>query len=92
MFKFKYNYINYNIRNGIDIGKNIGELFKIHPELSKKNSIPIPMEAGSCSFHNGYTAHGAGANMTPKIRRAMTCGFMPEGSKFNGIQNSFKSD
>jgi hypothetical protein len=45
------------------------------------------MKAGSCSFHNGLSIHGAGANMTPYPRRAMTCGFMPDGAKFNGIQN-----
>ena len=45
------------------------------------------MKAGSCSFHNGLLAHGAGANMTSGWRRAMTCAFMPYGSTFNGIQN-----
>ena len=45
------------------------------------------MRAGSCSFHNGLTMHGAGANMTPGSRRAMTCAFMPDGSTFNGVQN-----
>jgi ectoine hydroxylase-related dioxygenase (phytanoyl-CoA dioxygenase family) len=45
------------------------------------------MKAGSCSFHNGLTIHGAHANMTPGYRRAMTCAYMPAGSTFNGIQN-----
>ena len=72
---------------GGPIGKNIGELFDIYPQLSKINSIPAPMKAGSCSFHNGLLAHGAGSNMTPSWRRAMTCGFMPDGSTFNGTQN-----
>jgi ectoine hydroxylase-related dioxygenase (phytanoyl-CoA dioxygenase family) len=45
------------------------------------------MKAGSCSFHNGLTIHGAGPNMTPRWRRAMTCGFMPIGSTFNGQRN-----
>ena len=72
---------------GGPIGENIGELFDIYPQLSKINSIPAPMKAGSCSFHNGLLAHGAGANMTPSWRRAMTCGFMPDGSTFNGTQN-----
>ena len=31
--------------------------------------------------------HGASANMTPGSRRAMTCGFMPDGSTFNGARN-----
>ena len=50
-------------------------------------SAPAEMKAGSCSFHNGLIAHGAGANMTPGWRRAMTCGFMPDGCTFNGKQN-----
>lgn len=41
----------------------------------------------SCSFHNALTAHGAGANMTPGFRRAMTCAYMPDGSTFNGQRN-----
>jgi len=45
------------------------------------------MKAGSCSFHNGLTIHGAHANMTPGSRRAMTCAYMPDGNTFNGIQN-----
>lgn len=45
------------------------------------------MKAGSASFRNGLCIHGAGANMTPGVRRAMTCAYMPDGSTFNGIQN-----
>ena len=45
------------------------------------------MTAGSCSFHSGLTVHGAGANMTNGLRRAMTCAFMPDGAVFNGQQN-----
>jgi ectoine hydroxylase-related dioxygenase (phytanoyl-CoA dioxygenase family) len=45
------------------------------------------MKAGSCSWHNGLLAHGAGANMTPGQRRAMTCAYMPDGSTFNGQRN-----
>ena len=45
------------------------------------------MKAGSCSFHNGLTIHGAHANMTSGYRRAMTCAYMPDGNIYNGIQN-----
>ena len=37
-------------------------------------------------------AHGAGANITPFPRRAMTCGYMPDGSTFNGIKNVLRDD
>lgn len=69
------------------IGANMNALFKVYPQWSKIKSVAAPMKAGQCSFHNGLTAHGAGANMTPGWRRAMTCGFMPDGSTFNGKQN-----
>jgi ectoine hydroxylase-related dioxygenase (phytanoyl-CoA dioxygenase family) len=55
--------------------------------MAKRDPIAAPMKAGSASFHNGLTAHAAGANMTPRPRRAMTCAYMPDGSTFNGQRN-----
>ena len=69
------------------IGPNMNALFEVYPQWRDIESTAAPMNAGDCSFHNGLTAHGAGANMTPGWRRAMTCGFMPDGSTFNGKQN-----
>jgi phytanoyl-CoA hydroxylase len=69
------------------IGQNMGDLFKIYTDWGKRKTVAAPMKAGSCSFHNGLVAHGAGANMTPGFRRAMTCAYMPDGSTFNGQQN-----
>jgi len=71
----------------VQIGENIGDIFRVYPQWQETMSAPAEMKAGSCSFHNGLIAHGAGANMTPGWRRAMTCGFMPEGCTFNGKQN-----
>ena len=69
------------------IGKNMDAVFEFYPQFIKSKSVAVPMKAGSCSFHNGLTIHGAGANMTNGYRRAMTCAFMPDGAKFNGIKN-----
>jgi len=69
------------------IGKNMGVIFDVYPEFKKTKSAAAPMKAGSCSFHNGLTIHGAHANMTPGYRRAMTCAYMPDGNVFNGTQN-----
>ncbi|MFD1141134.1 phytanoyl-CoA dioxygenase family protein [Larkinella insperata] len=69
------------------IGKNMGAIFNTYPQLSTAPSVAVPMKAGSCSFHNGLTIHGAHANMTPGYRRAMTCAYMPDGNTFNGTQN-----
>lgn len=69
------------------IGKNMDAIFDYYPAFRSVRSVAAPMKAGSCSFHNGLTIHGAQANMTSGYRRAMTCAFMPDGATFNGIQN-----
>ncbi len=71
----------------VGIGQNMGDLFRVQPKLGQVDPVAVPMKAGDCSFHNGLTAHGAGANMTRGRRIAMTCGYMPEGSLFNGQRN-----
>jgi ectoine hydroxylase-related dioxygenase (phytanoyl-CoA dioxygenase family) len=74
------------------IGKNMGAIFTTYPEFKTSKSVAAPMKAGSCSFHNGLTIHGAHANMTPGYRRAMTCAYMPDGNIFNGTQNILSDD
>ena len=69
------------------IGKNMDDIFSVYPQLLKAQSVAAPMKAGSCSFHNGLTVHGANANMTSGYRRAMTCAYMPDGNVFNGTPN-----
>jgi phytanoyl-CoA hydroxylase len=69
------------------IGKNMDAVFDFYPQFIKTQSVAVPMKAGSCSFHNGLTIHGAGANMTNGFRRAMTCAYMPDGARFNGLKN-----
>jgi phytanoyl-CoA hydroxylase len=71
----------------ITIGRNMDGLFDIYPQLKDTMPIAAPMKAGSCSFHNGLTVHGANANMTSGFRRAMTCAYMPDGNVFNGEPN-----
>jgi phytanoyl-CoA hydroxylase len=70
-----------------NIGQNIGDLFRVYTAWANQDAKAAVIKAGSCSFHNGLVAHGAGANMTPRARRAMTCAYMPDGSSFNGQQN-----
>ena len=69
------------------IGKNMDGIFEVYPQFATVKSFAAPMKAGSCSFHNGLTIHGAGANMTSGYRRAMTCAYMPGGNVFNGNAN-----
>ncbi|MDE2914126.1 MAG: phytanoyl-CoA dioxygenase family protein [Paracoccaceae bacterium] len=66
---------------------HLGALFEAYPELGSMEPVPVIMPAGGCSFHNGLAAHGAHANMTPRPRRAFTCAYMPDHSRFNGEPN-----
>jgi phytanoyl-CoA hydroxylase len=76
----------------IGIGENLGDIFKGYPEWKTIKAFPAVAAAGSAVFHNGLVGHGAGVNMTPLPRRAMTCAYMPDGSTFNGIQNVLPID
>ena len=71
----------------ISIGRNMDGIFEIYPQFARTAPVAAPMKAGSCSFHNGLTIHGAGPNMTNAWRRAMTCAYMPDGNVFNGQAN-----
>lgn len=70
-----------------DFGPQMRQLFDVYPQWAEREAVPITMRAGSCSFHNGMLAHGAGANMTPGRRRAMTCIYMPLDATFSGVQD-----
>jgi ectoine hydroxylase-related dioxygenase (phytanoyl-CoA dioxygenase family) len=69
------------------ITSNMNAIFKMYPEFAQTRPFAAEMKAGTASFHNGLCIHGAGPNMTPGFRRAMTCAFMPAGSTFNGQKN-----
>ncbi len=73
--------------DNVEIGQDIGDLFKVYPEFRTIEPVVADMKAGMAGVHNGLTAHGAGPNMTPYPRRAMTCAYMPDNEKFNGQQN-----
>ncbi|GAB3431408.1 phytanoyl-CoA dioxygenase family protein [Niabella aquatica] len=78
--------------DNLGIGKNMDAVFDMYPDFRKVNAVAAPMKAGSCSFHNGLTIHGAGPNMTSGFRRAMTCAYMPDGATFNGTQNILSNE
>jgi phytanoyl-CoA hydroxylase len=71
----------------VEIDINVGGIFKTYPQWKQIEAVPAPCPAGSVIFHNGLIAHGAGVNMTPRPRRAMTAGYMPDGMVFNGQQS-----
>jgi ectoine hydroxylase-related dioxygenase (phytanoyl-CoA dioxygenase family) len=76
----------------VGIGEKMGDIFKAYPQWRTVKAIPAACPAGSAVFHSGLIAHGAGANMTPYPRRAMTCAYMPDGSTFNGQRNILPED
>jgi ectoine hydroxylase-related dioxygenase (phytanoyl-CoA dioxygenase family) len=73
--------------DNVAIGPGIGALFDIYPDWRDVRAVPCPVPAGGALLHNGLTFHGAGANMTPGRRRAITCAYMPDGATFNGQRN-----
>jgi phytanoyl-CoA hydroxylase len=72
-----------------DIGPELGALFEVYPQWKDVEPVFCPVPAGSAVAHNGLTAHGAGANMTPRQRFAMTVAYMPDGATFNGLQDVY---
>jgi ectoine hydroxylase-related dioxygenase (phytanoyl-CoA dioxygenase family) len=68
----RYYASNNTFNSDIKIGKNLADVFQYYPELKSYPTVPVPLKAGSASFHSGHLIHGAGANMTPGRRAAMT--------------------
>ena len=75
--------------DALDIGSNLGGIFEVYPQWRERTSVPAVLPAGGAVWHNGLIAHGAGANMTPRGRRAMTCAYMPDGVTYNGRRDEF---
>lgn len=70
------------------LGRSLGEFFDMYPEWKEVMPVPCPLPAGGACFFNGMTVHGAGANMTPRPRVAMTCHYMPDGCTYNGSRGA----
>jgi phytanoyl-CoA hydroxylase len=72
-----------------ELGSNLGGIFDTYPEWRDIEAVPAVLPPGGAVWHNGLVAHGAGANMTPRGRRAMTCAYMPDGVTYNGKRDDF---
>ena len=66
------------------IAGDVCALFELYPELEGIEPLAVELAAGGAIVHSGLTVHAAGANMTGRWRRAMTCQYMPDGATFNG--------
>lgn len=91
LYFFPGSHLETNDKN-VGIGPNVGAILDVYPQFTGRPAASGAMRAGSCSFHNGLTIHGAGANMTNGTRRAMTCAYMPDGATFNGTRNILTSE
>jgi hypothetical protein len=75
--------------DAFELGSNLGAIFDAYPQWRTVESVPAVLPAGGAVWHTGLVAHGAGANMTPRGRRAMTCAYMPDGVTYNGKRDEF---
>jgi len=79
-------------RSGEGGNMRIDGLRLLHPGWEHLDPVPCPVRAGAMIVHSGYTAHAAGANMTPRQRPAYAISWMPAGSTFNGTPNILPSE
>jgi phytanoyl-CoA hydroxylase len=68
------------------ITKNMNAKFETYPALIAMVAVAVPLRAGSASFNNWAYIHSAGPKMTRRLRKAMTCAYMPDGT-FNREKN-----
>ncbi|MFG1851893.1 phytanoyl-CoA dioxygenase family protein [Actinomadura geliboluensis] len=61
-----------------------GDLFEADPALRWIPRVTIPLRAGDCTFHSGYTGHMALPNTTDMARLAHVVIYMDEETVFNG--------
>ena len=74
--------------SNIDISEASDRIFS---EILQKESLPITtfdaIDAGSATFHSGWTLHRAGPNTTNKLREVMTIIFIADGIKVSNPKN-----
>jgi len=73
---------------------NPQDIFSLVPEPDGKDftPVPMPMRAGSCTFHHGLTFHSATPNRGTAPRRAMIVIYMPDGTTFSGKPHCVTQD
>lgn len=60
------------------------DLFKADPELRWIPRVTVPLRAGDCTFHSGYTGHMALPNTTDLARLAHVVIYMDEETTYTG--------
>jgi phytanoyl-CoA hydroxylase len=60
------------------------DLFAVDPSLRWIPRVTVPLRAGDCTFHSGYTGHMALPNRTDQARLAHVSIYMDEATRFDG--------
>jgi ectoine hydroxylase-related dioxygenase (phytanoyl-CoA dioxygenase family) len=82
----------HKLRQDVKGNTRLDGLRLLHPDWQFAEPVACPVKAGAMIVHNGYTAHAAGANMTPRPRPAYAISWMPAGCTFNGTPNILPSE
>ncbi|WP_214316624.1 phytanoyl-CoA dioxygenase family protein [Nonomuraea sediminis] len=63
------------------------DLFAMDPSLRWIPRVTVPLRAGDCTFHSGYTGHMALPNRTAQARLAHVTIYMDEATHYNGNEH-----
>ncbi len=74
-----------------DITKESEVFFKEFIDQHGLEVVEIPaLQAGDCTFHAGWTVHGARANQSDKLREAMVVTYYPDGTRVDELTNKYR--
>ena len=63
------------------------DLFTVDPSLRWVPRVTVPLRAGDCTFHSGYTGHMALPNRTDLARIAHVVIYMDEAATYSGTEH-----
>lgn len=76
----------------VPISESMRDVFEAYPDWMQIEAKPAIVPAGGLVVHNSMIAHSAGPNLTPRLRRAMTIAFFPDGLTYNGNYDTLPAD
>lgn len=71
---------------------NPDDLFTKTTGYDRAKAVKVPLQAGSCTFHDGLAFHYAHANQTDKPRRVLAIIYMPDGTTYSGKPSYLTND
>ena len=77
--------------DGISITNESEKYYEDLIETEKMQVFELnSINAGDCTFHFNFTIHGAGVNMSNKIREAMVVTYYEDGARLRKLDNALK--